>query len=255
MFESLVFSVDPLLSTTSPKHRSFSRSPVGSPGRVAEVAASVRPGGGTAEADSPARLLAAAGPIFAAKGFDAATLREIASVAGTNVAAISYHFGDKLGLYRAVWDCIQSSRVSRFPVPDPEADDTSPAEAIRLLVHTMLSRMLSRDGEDDGWQHLICMQEMQRPSPVFPEIVNEYFRPVFELLTATLRRFVGPEVGEADLHRLALSVVGQCLYYRTSDPVLEVLLTESQIRELTDIAALAEHITRVTVAAAQEYRR
>lgn len=47
------------------------------------------------------RLLHAAVRLFAEKGFDKASTREIAQAAGVNIAAISYYFGDKAGLYRA----------------------------------------------------------------------------------------------------------------------------------------------------------
>ena len=49
-----------------------------------------------------AQLLEAAGHLFAQKGFDRATGKEICERAGTNSAAINYYFGGMDGLYAAV---------------------------------------------------------------------------------------------------------------------------------------------------------
>ncbi len=48
------------------------------------------------------RLISAARRIFADKGFDAASVREITRAANANLGAITYHFGSKQGLYDAV---------------------------------------------------------------------------------------------------------------------------------------------------------
>ena len=49
--------------------------------------------------DARTRMLNAAGPIFADKGFAAATVREICQQAEVNLAGVNYYFGDKERLY------------------------------------------------------------------------------------------------------------------------------------------------------------
>ncbi len=47
-------------------------------------------------------LMDAALTLFAEQGFAGTSIRQIAKTAGTNLASVSYHFGDKNGLYTAV---------------------------------------------------------------------------------------------------------------------------------------------------------
>ena len=61
-----------------------------------------------------ARLLEAAGEEFAAKGFDAATVRSISQRAQANLAAVNYHFGDKTQLYVAT--VLEAHRCGSEPI-------------------------------------------------------------------------------------------------------------------------------------------
>lgn len=58
------------------------------------------------EIDSVQAIMESAVPIFAAKGFDAANLREIADEAGVNMALVSYNFGSKLDLWKRIVEII-----------------------------------------------------------------------------------------------------------------------------------------------------
>ena len=90
------------------------------------------------EFDTRTRIIEAAGPVFASRGFDGATVREICGAAGVNVASIAYYFGDKMGLYREVIQGIRHSRERQFPSPAVDAD---PRRTLHRLVRTLLERL------------------------------------------------------------------------------------------------------------------
>jgi AcrR family transcriptional regulator len=58
----------------------------------------------TARTNTRTRILDAAEALFAERGFDATTVRDITEAANANVAAVNYHFGSKEALLRAVTD-------------------------------------------------------------------------------------------------------------------------------------------------------
>ena len=211
----------------------------------------------TVESEPRSRLLAAAGPVFAARGYDRSTLREISSAADVNVAAVAYYFGDKMGLYREVVQQIRDARERRFPVPNNTAQFDPPV-ALARLVRTMLSRMLVCD--ETGWETQLLMREMNNPTVVLSELVNDFFRPLFQQLTDTIRRMFEPcavespaeqEIAEHTVEQLALSVVGQCVYYRVGREVVDILIPKDRREEHFDINSLSLHITAVAMAATQ----
>ncbi|MAI31300.1 MAG: transcriptional regulator [Rhodopirellula sp.] len=201
--------------------------------------------------DTRSRILGSAGPVFAAQGYTGATVREICSTAGVNIASVGYHFGDKLGLYREVIHDLRLAREKRFPTPN--TDPQQPRETLQALVNTLLARMLIT--EEAAWETELLMREMQNPTPVFESIVEEFFRPLFDQLTETLRLLVNGELPEHTVQHLAFSTVGQCLYYRVGAQAIQVLITEQQRVAYYDIESLSQHITAVMLAACDNFAK
>lgn len=202
-------------------------------------------GGG--QLDTRKRLLDAAGPVFAKHGFDRSTVREICAVAGVNIASVGYYFGDKQGLYREVIQGIRDARESRFPTPDNDPSD--PERNLLSIVRALLARMLSCESSD--WQFQLLLREMHDPTPVFDSIVRECFRPLYDNLTATLRQLAGEKASKPMIDQLALSVLGQCSYYRFGAGVVQILVSEQERKAHYDLESLARHITSVMLAATQ----
>lgn len=201
--------------------------------------------------DTQSRILRAAGPVFAARGYSGATVREICSSAEVNVASVGYHFGDKLGLYRQVIHDLRVARAKRFPAPN--TDRQQPEQTLHALVHTLLSRMLTV--EESAWETELLMREMQNPTPVFESIVEDFFRPLFDQLLETLRLLVKEELPDHQLQHLAFSTVGQCLYYRVGAEAIRVLIPESERQLHYEIGSLSQHITTVMLAACENVSR
>jgi AcrR family transcriptional regulator len=85
--------------------------------------------------DTRRRILDIARGVYADRGYDAATNKEIADLAGMTTAALYYHFPSKRDLYLAVHDDARDQVYSRFEaVLDPAA--TFVEQLIKILDET-----------------------------------------------------------------------------------------------------------------------
>jgi AcrR family transcriptional regulator len=191
------------------------------------------------------RILEAAGPIFAEKGFETATVRDICQAAGVNVAAINYYFGDKEKLY------IEAVKAAHDPAGDDDAllewsPGTPPRQMLRDYIHGMAKRILS---ERAPWQRQLMMREMLHPTSACRELVRSRIHARFGQLLEILDEILPPDVPPHKRHKIAFSVVGQVLHYHAAGDVVEMLVGERERREHYDTEAVAEHIVEVMLAA------
>lgn len=77
-------------------------------------------------------LIAAATPLFASKGLNGVSVRELARAGGANVAMISYYFGGKAGLYEAVVREVFSGLLQIAKVAE---SDQAPAEKFKAYLY------------------------------------------------------------------------------------------------------------------------
>jgi AcrR family transcriptional regulator len=194
--------------------------------------------------DTRARILAAAGPVFAEKGFKATTVREICDAAGVNIASVNYYFGDKQRLY--IEAVKEASRLRAMTHPFPDRPPGTPSE-VRLqdFIKTLLSRMI---GEVPApWQMGLMRREMLQPTQACREMVEEYIRPDFERLLAILEEMLPGDTPRHIRRKVGFSIVGQCLYYRVAGDVVEMLVSEEERKAHFSVEKLADHILRFTL--------
>lgn len=87
------------------------------------------------------KIIAGAKHIFFTRGFDAATLDEIAAVSGVNQALINYHFRTKRTLYRFIVLLILESEIyPEFLKLIKEADTVKRLDQLRDLTSTIIRK-------------------------------------------------------------------------------------------------------------------
>jgi AcrR family transcriptional regulator len=202
--------------------------------------------GRTTSDDPRARILNAAGAVFAEKGFDRATIRDICKAAGVNLAGVNYYFGDKQRLYIETVKHAHRLQMEHVPLP-AWAAGMAPEDKLRQFVRTMLGRMLGSSRMP--WQTQLMLREIASPTAACKEMVDEYIRPQFQLLLGILNEMLPPDTPAHRREQLAFSVVGQCLHYRVAGEVVALLIEPERRETHFSVDRLAEHISGLVLAA------
>ena len=196
------------------------------------------------------KLLDAAGPIFADRGYRATTIREICIAAGENVAAVSYHFGDKLGLYtEVVHQSLQAAHVEAIRTALDQ--NLPPDEILRTVIRVRLRSICRRDLPD--WHFRILAHEMAQPTPALEHLINKVGRPVFNRLLELIGSMLGLPADDEKTRLCAVSVMGQILAYVFAAPLLAgvwpgLKMTPQQVERIAD------HIGDFSLAYIQDFR-
>ncbi|AXQ29639.1 DUF1956 domain-containing protein [Solimonas sp. K1W22B-7] len=194
-------------------------------------------------------LLDAAAPVFAEQGFQLARVRDIATRAGANLAAINYHFGSKEALYVEVLRDQASRLIRRHPLQGA-APPAEPAAVLREVVRSLLARFLATD--EHALLPRLLVREMLNPTPALDLLIEEVSRPQFLQLSAVVMAVLGPKARPEQLRRAVFSLLGQCLFYLVAQPLVQRIAPQSY--EPDEVEQLVSHIAAFSLAGLQAQR-
>lgn len=191
------------------------------------------------------RLLDAAARLFAARGHENVSIREIAAEAGVRHGGVNYHFKTKRDLYLAVLEEHRPPGVDLergSPIVARALEVTTPAEArvqLEVMVRALVVRMTApANSVGIGLMH----QELRRPEGPDDALFEGIIRPENRAL-AHLLSLLAPSITDpGELRLRAFAITAQCLAFRAARPVAKRLLDVDEFDE-----SWVERITRVIV--------
>jgi AcrR family transcriptional regulator len=199
--------------------------------------------------DTRSKLLDAAGQVFAECGFQAATVREICSRAGVNIALVNYHFGDKLELYTEVLR--HSVGASGKGIINKAIGSSAPPEeAFRELIHAMLLRVCRADRP--GWHFRLMMHEFAQPTPAMASVIDETMRPVYDRLRELIGSMLDLPRGHDQVRLATHSVIAQVVHYSNARHVVSRVWPELELNP-ERIAQIATHIADFSLAGLRQW--
>jgi TetR/AcrR family transcriptional regulator, regulator of cefoperazone and chloramphenicol sensitivity len=175
------------------------------------------------------RLVDAAIRLFGEKGFKAVSVRELADYAKTNLAAISYHFGDKSGLYREA-----------FTIPVKELLSAAeglnnPSLSFESFARAFYRSLLSALSQDEQRARLVMRmhhREMVEPSGMLASFIQEFAMPIHLSVLGRIHREIDPasfaraERADASIQRIAFMMFGLAMDFYVQSDFVEAFAPE-----------------------------
>ncbi len=191
-----------------------------------------------AENDCRGALIAVATPLFAAKGFNGVSVRELAAAAEVNISMISYYFGGKEGLYAAVLN-EQFATLKR--VADIKSMEADPLRKFELYVRATVARY-----RKNPYLLRFYTSELTNPTPCFETIVKPAIKGVVQLLIETFSEGLSHEKFRAGLDPTdtVLALAGMINFYFLLEPATHELVDHSAERDEELIRHIMDIFTR-----------
>nr|PZN81160.1 MAG: DUF1956 domain-containing protein [Pseudomonadota bacterium] len=193
-------------------------------------------------ATTKAQLLEAAGVLFAEKGFDRTTAKEIAEKAGTNAASVNYHFGGIEGLYEEVLVEAHHRFVSLQALASAVEGEGDPQQKLRRLLELFINAVT--EPASSSWAVRVLTREILSPTPYFHTLRRKAIEPKKSLIFGLVSEVLGLPREHPSVARACFSIAAPCFLLLVADRHLIKQVFPALGADATDAQALIDHMVR-----------
>lgn len=190
------------------------------------------------------RILAAAETLFAQRGFDGASLRQLTASAGVNLAAVNYHFGSKEKLVEQVFkrrlDALNQHRLAEL---DKVAG--KPETTLENVLAAYIQPALELSHEDNGSLFMrVLARAFAEHDDTLRQFLSDNYGHVMRQFSAEFARLL-PHLQKAELYWRIDLVTGALTHAMSGFGMIQRKdnVSEQQHREQT-----AAHLIRFAAA-------
>ncbi len=179
------------------------------------------------ESGSKRKLLDAAEHLFADKGFEAVSVRDITALAKTNVAAVNYHFGSREALLGMVMSRymvpINEERLARLETVDRKwSGKAAPVEEIIDAFVRPLATQVRKSDLSERLFYKLTGRIFAEQADGMPPQIEEQLRQIIDRFTRSFAKAL-PLVAPEDLTWRIHFLVGGMIYQLTHQDILHRL--------------------------------
>ena len=157
---------------------------------------------GATKQKTKTEILAKTIPLFAQRGYDGVSMRQVATVAGINVGSLYHHFPDKQTLYVEALNQAFAKYTNSMHNAFDEKDN--PKSRLRYLIHSLCTLLNEDNNLSRLMQREIMDGDQKRLQFIIDNVFGDFFRNVNELCL-----LLDPD---CDPHLLTISIVGLVVY-------------------------------------------
>ncbi len=190
------------------------------------------------------RILGAAESLFAQRGFDGASLRQLTSAAGVNLAAVNYHFGSKEKLVEQIFrrrlDALNNSRLQALSLVEG-AETTTLEDVLSAFIRPALD--LSHDESGSLFMRVLA-RAFAEHDDTLRRFLSDNYGHVMRQFTAEFARLL-PQLTKQELY-WRIDLVSGALTHAMSG--FGMIQRKSGVSEIEHREETAQHLIRFAVA-------
>jgi len=191
-------------------------------------------------------LLEAAGHVFAEKGFEGSTAKEISERAQTNTAAVNYYFGGIEALYAAVLEEARHRVFAEEAIGAAVAGKTDPraklGAALGVVVETLLGPASS------SWVLRVIGRDLVTPSPTTTAAKERLVLPRARILRQLVAELMGLDEDDPAVAYGCITVMAPICMMILADRRMMKRALPALGLDAADAPALARHLALYAVA-------
>ncbi|HEX2628693.1 MAG TPA: TetR family transcriptional regulator [Chitinophagaceae bacterium] len=178
--------------------------------------------------DKQVQIIHAAEKLFADRGFDGTSVRDIADAAGVNLAMISYYFGSKEKLMEAMFNL--RSQASRLQLENMIQNTAmEPMQKVELLIDQYIEKLMG----NQCFHRVFVREQMVNKNGFIADQIHQLKKKNLELVKQLIQQGQkkGVFVKNIDIPLLMTTMTGT---------ISQLITTEHYYREMNDLQSLSE---------------